>query len=279
MSKQILRAAVIQMTAGPDIADNAQLVEGWIRQAAAGGAQLIVTPENTCHMLARMAEKLETVPDAAHHPMLQMAARVSHELKVHILLGSVSVRGTSDKLSNRSYLYRAGHVDPVMYDKLHLFDADLAAGQSYRESEVFCHGARAVVANIDQIKLGLSICYDVRFPSLYRALAKAGAQVISVPAAFAVPTGEAHWHVLLRARAIENGVYILAPAQVGEHAGGRRTYGHSMIIDPWGRVITEMHEPRAGILYADLDMGVVTRCRESVASLKHDQPIVVEQYD
>lgn len=273
---EALRTAVLQMTVGPDIGENVRMTEQMIRQAAAGGARLIATPENTCHIRAAMTEKLQTVPAADQHPMLAMAARLADELNVHILLGSVSVRGAGDKLLNRSFLYRAGQdapVTPVTYDKIHLFDANLGPGQVYQESAVFAAGNRAVVADVDGFKLGLTICYDLRFPGFYRDLAAAGADVIAVPAAFTVPSGSAHWHVLLRARAIENGVYILAPAQVGTHAGGRQTYGHSMIIDPWGRVLAEMTEPRPGVLYATLERAMIAGVRAQLMSLAHAQTI------
>lgn len=273
---EMLRVGIIQMTSGPEIGSNVVMVEKLIRQAAAGGARLIVTPENTCHIRGRMADKFDTVPNEEDHPILTLAEQLSRVLNVYILIGSVSVRGAGGKLWNRSYLYRAGHNAPVTYDKIHLFDADLSCGQSYRESDVFQGGDQVVLVDVDGFKLGMTICYDIRFPALYRALAKAGADVIAVPAAFAVPTGEAHWHTLLRARAIENGVYVLAPAQVGEHTPGRRTYGHSMIVDPWGMVIAEMNEPRAGVLYADLDLSVVRRTRSSLQSLRHDRDFTVQ---
>lgn len=275
-----MRVAAIQMTSGPDIHENLNALEKVICEAVQGGAQLIVTPENTCHIRGRMVEKLETAPEAQTHPIIDRVRILSEEYKVSILLGSLSIPDGRDKLFNRSYLFRAGQSDPVTYDKIHLFDADLGEGQVYRESDVFRGGDRAVLAKIGDMNIGLTICYDLRFPYLYRRLARAGAHIMTVPSAFTVPTGMAHWHTLLRARAIENGCYILAPAQVGVHAGTRETYGHSLIVGPWGDILAEADGKNAQIIYADIDIQHVTEARKRIPPLLNEkQDLEIAYYE
>ena len=274
----VIRTAAIQFTAGPEIEENFSNIIAMIREAAKNGATLIMTPENTCHMRARMQEKLVSAPDETGAAGVSIFAALAKQLDVHILVGSLSIRQASGKLANRSYLFSPHDRAPITYDKIHLFDADFGDGRCYRESDVFQNGERAVVADVDGFKLGMSVCYDVRFPMLYRALAKGGAGIIAVPAAFVVETGAAHWHALLRARAIENGVYIVAPAQGGTHAGGRQTYGHSLIVDPWGEIIAEKTDDAPGIVYADITAAAIARARSSVLSLQHDRPFTVQYY-
>ncbi len=273
-----MRIAAIQMTSGPDIRQNALILEHFIREAALQGAELIATPENTCHIQSRMMDKLETAPTVQTHPMIDIAQTLSEEYHVNILLGSLSISEGQKKLFNRSFLFRYGFDAPVTYDKIHLFDANLGNGQSYRESDVFQSGDKVVLARIGDMNLGLTICYDLRFPLLYRRLAQAGAQVIVVPSAFTVPTGEAHWHTLLRARAIENGCYIFAPAQVGVHVLGRETYGHSLVVDPWGKIIAEADGAHSQIIYADIDLSAVGAARERIPSLLNEQHFLDQHF-
>ena len=209
-----------------------------IRQAAADGATFVLLPENVT-LLASGGAVRETAPDAGHHPAREAFAAVARESGVWLLAGSLAERADGDRLANRSLLFDAAGTTVAEFDKIHMFDVTLDGGESYRESESYRPGDRAVVAETPWGTLGMTVCYDLRFPHLYRGLAQAGAVMLSVPSAFTVPTGRDHWHVLLRARAIETGCFVFAPAQCGTHYGKRRTYGHSMIIDPWGEILAE----------------------------------------
>lgn len=249
-------------------------VEPMIREAAAGGAKLILTPEGTNFLIQdreRRAAALETQDrDEAVGQLLALA----RELGVWLLIGSAIVRSGhagDDRAANRSLLIDDRGEVVATYDKLHVFDVDLPTGERWRESASVRPGDDAVVADTPWGRLGLSICYDIRFPQLYRALARAGAVMIAVPAAFTVPTGEAHWEILLRARAIETGSYVLAPAQAGEHEDGRRTWGRSMVVAPWGEVIAKLGSDEPGVLFATLDLDAVTRARAAVPQLSHDR--------
>ncbi len=265
-----LKVACVQMNAGPDIADNLKAAEGFIREAAGGGAQLIATPENTCHMRGVPGAKLESAPYEQDHPGIPLFGDLAKELGVWLLIGSMSVKLSDTQLANRSYLFSDSGDIAATYDKIHMFDVDLEDDRSYRESKACRPGDRAVVTKTPWGGLGMSICYDVRFPHLYRDLAKNGADILAVPAAFTVPTGQAHWEVLLRARAIETGVFVLAPGQTGEHEGGRKTWGHSMIINPWGEVLADAGS-KPGIITADLNMDEIAEARKSIPALQHDR--------
>ena len=266
----ILKTACIQVSAGPDIAGNISVLDKMIREAAGNGARLVATPENSCHVLGKSEKKLETASAQDDHPLVAHMAALAKELDIWILIGSVSILLPHKKLANRQIVFTPEGKIAATYDKIHLFDVDLPNGDKYRESDFFEGGDKAVTTDIDGITCGLSICYDVRFAYLYRELAKRGAKILTIPAAFTVPTGEAHWETLLRGRAIETGSYVIAPAQTGEHDGGRKTWGHSMIIDPWGRVLADAGE-ETGIIYADLDMAEVDKARASIPALRHDR--------
>jgi len=266
---QILKTACIQLSSRFDYAENLKTVEAMIREAAARGAKLIATPENTDRLGGDPETRLKTAYARKDHPLIALASRLAKELNVWILIGSMSNR-LDAKLANREFLFSPNGEAVATYDKIHMFDVDLPNGDKYRESDLFTGGDQLVLADMDGIKLGLTICYDLRFSYLYRALAQKGAQIISIPAAFTVPTGEAHWEVLLRARAIETGSFIIAPAQTGTHDGGRQTWGHSMIIDPWGKILAE-NKTDIGIIYADLDMADVDKARNAIPALKHDR--------
>lgn len=265
-----VKAACIQFTSGSDIGDNLARLAEMVREAAGQGARLIATPENSDMMRFPASESLTAACTEQDHPALPLFSGLARELDVWILLGSIKIRVAPDRLANRSYLFDDKGEVAAFYDKIHLFDVDLPTGESHRESATIRPGERAVTAPTPYGVLGLSVCYDVRFPQLYRALAKAGAQILTVPAAFTVPTGQAHWEVLLRARAVETGSFVLAPAQTGEHQGGRKTWGHSMIIGPWGEILA-VAGTRPGIVMADLDMGEVARTRAAIPALTHDR--------
>jgi predicted amidohydrolase len=267
----ILRVACIQLNARPDLTANLDAAEYWIRRAQAEGAQLIATPENTSGMYASRAALIAAALPEEGHPGIARFAALARDTGAWLLAGSLAIALDSGKLANRSFLFDPAGRIAARYDKIHMFDADPADGQAYRESATFEPGDRAVVADAVFGRIGLSICYDVRFAALYAALALAGAELITVPAAFTVPTGKAHWHVLLRARAIETGAFVLAPAQTGEHAGGRRTHGHSLIVSPWGEILADGGEAE-GIVVADCDMDRVAEARRMIRALRHRRP-------
>lgn len=247
-----------------------------IRQAAASGAQLVLTPEAT-NRVERRSEGRATLLPEDDDPAVQGLSALARELGVWLQVGSVMVRaedGDADRAANRALLIDPEGRITARYDKLHVFDVDLDTGESWRESKVVRPGERAVVADTPWGGLGLSICYDVRFPQLYRDLARARPDVrmIAVPAAFTVPTGEAHWETLLRARAIETGAFVLAAAQGGNHEDGRATWGRSTVVDPWGKVIAALDHDQPGVLHARLDLDAVDRARRAIPSLTHDRP-------
>lgn len=264
------KAACIQLNAGPEIAANLKDAASLVREAASQGAQFIATPENTCHIRMPATEKLKSSPVAEKHPALPLFSGLAKETGAWLLLGSISVKISDDKIANRSYLFNDKGAIAATYDKIHLFDVDLDGGETYRESATVKPGGKAITADTPFGRIGMTICYDVRFAHLYRTLAQAGASILTIPAAFTVPTGKAHWETLLRARAIENGAFVIAPAQCGVHEGGRGTYGHSLIIGPWGDVLAQGGEA-PGIIMADLDPGAVGKARGAVPSLRHDR--------
>lgn len=259
------------MTSGPDLEDNLDQAAKLIREAAKQGATFIATPENTCRMRAKVEDKFASAWDEKQHPGLDFFVKLAKELTVTLLLGSLSsVKLGDGRLANRSFLILPDGEIAARYDKIHMFDVSLENGEVYKESATHAPGRDAVIADLPFAKLGLTICYDVRFAALYRALAQFGAEIIAVPAAFTVPTGKAHWETLLRARAIETGAYIIAPAQCGMHEGGRGTWGHSMIISPWGEILAEAGDTPC-VITADFDAARVKEARSAVPSLTHDR--------
>jgi deaminated glutathione amidase len=266
-----LRAACIQMTSGPDIAQNLKTVEMYIRQAAQQGAGLIATPENTDQIRHPAVEKLKTAPPQESHPGIPLFSGLAKELNVWLLAGSFAIK-TGSKLSNRSILFSPDGKIAAQYDKIHLFDIDLPGGEKYRESDVIQSGDKTAIAKTPFGGVGLTVCYDVRFAYLFRKLAQQGANIITVPSAFTVPTGRAHWEILLRARAIETGSFIIAPGQTGEHENGRKTWGHSMIVGPWGEILAEAGKD-PGIIMADINLKDVQKVRGLIPALKHDRNI------
>jgi len=267
-----LRLALVQLTSGIDAAANAASVAEALRRAAGEGAQIAFTPEMTGLLDRDRVRLMAGAVGEAEEPTLAAARAVAAETGMWVQLGSLAIRPSADaeRLVNRAFVIDGAGAIVARYDKIHLFDVDLGERERYRESATFAPGDRAVVAPTPWGQLALSICYDVRFPELYRALAQAAPTMIAVPAAFTRPTGEAHWHTLLRARAIEAGAYVIAAAQSGEHEDGRETYGHSLVIDPWGRVVVDMGEG-AGVRVVEIDLGEVEATRARLPTLAHQR--------
>lgn len=268
-----LRVALVQMRSGVDAAANRAAATPFVREAAAAGARLVCTPENTTRMDRDRARLRRSVGPEAGDPELKAWAALARENGVFLLLGSTPIAADEAHVFNRSLLIDPNGRTVARYDKINLFDVTLGAGENYRESDTVAAGGEAVVVEGPMgAKIGLTICYDVRFAELYRALAGAGAEIITVPAAFTRPTGEAHWEILLRARAIETGAYVLAPAQGGKHEDGRGTWGHSMIVDPWGVVVAALEDDEPGLLVADLDLDRVTEARAKIPAWQGGRP-------
>jgi deaminated glutathione amidase len=272
-------AACIQFTAGPDPEPNLGVVADLVRRAREeAGAEFVMTPEASNFIESGRRRRDKARPETAD-PFLAGMRELAAELGIWLLLGSLVIDPAGEpgaeagegRLANRSFLLDRTGAIVARYDKIHMFDIDLPGGESYRESNAYRPGRETVVAATPWGRLGLTVCYDVRFPYLYRALAHAGADFLSVPSVFTVPTGRAHWHVLLRARAIENGCYVFAPAQWGEHPAGRRSYGHSLIVDPWGEILADGGE-EIGFVTARIDPAKIAEARRSVPSLQHDRP-------
>ncbi len=265
------RIALIQ-TRTPDTQAGALAeLEPLVRQAAAGGARLIATPEGS-NLLQRDREALQGVLAAPEDDAVVQGLRaLARELGVEILIGSALVRRPDGLAANRAVFLRTDGEIAATYDKIHMFDVDLPTGESARESQVYTPGEAAVVVDAEVGRLGLTICYDVRFPGLFRALARAGAEIIAVPAAFTRPTGEAHWEILLRARAIECGCYVIAPAQGGRHADGRGTWGRSLVVGPWGEVVARLDHDDPGVLFADIDPAAAGKARAAIPALKNER--------
>jgi predicted amidohydrolase len=262
------RAALIQMRSARSPQANIDAAAKLIGEAKSAGADYVLTPEMTNIMEARREALFSSVVAEDDDTSLATFRELARKLGIYVNVGSLAVRVSHDKAANRSFLIdRRGDI-AARYDKIHMFDVDLANGESYRESRTYRPGELAVVADLPWGRLGLTVCYDLRFPALYRALAEAGATYLTVPSAFTKQTGEAHWHVLLRSRAIENGCFVFAAAQGGKHENGRETFGHSLVIDPWGRVLAEGGtEP--GVVLAGIDPAEVASARARMPSLQH----------
>lgn len=263
-------AACVQTNSGREIGPNIEAVRPLIREACRLGAELILLPENVAMIEPVQAKQREKALPEDQHPALAAIANEAAKQGAWILIGSLAIRRDDGLVANRSLLIDGSGRIAARYDKIHLFDVDLGPKESYRESAVIAPGDRVVVAATPWGRLGMSVCYDLRFPQLYRALAKAGADFLAIPAAFTRTTGAAHWHVLVRARAIETGCYVLAPAQTGAHAEGRLTFGHSLIVDPWGAVLADAGED-VGIIVSELDPARVAEARRRVPALSHDR--------
>ena len=268
MNGGTFKAAMIQMRSGLQPGANVDAAVRYIGDAKSTGAEYVITPEMT-NILAANREQLFTVAvEEEADASLATLREVARKLGIYVHIGSLAIRISPDRAANRSFL-----IDPkgnilARYDKIHMFDVDLAGGESYRESRNYRPGELAVLADLPWGRLGLTVCYDLRFPALYRALAEAGATMLAIPSAFTKQTGEAHWHVLIRSRAIENGCFVFAAAQGGRHENGRDTFGHSLIVDPWGRTIAEGGtEP--GVIVAEINPAAVVNARARIPSLQH----------
>ena len=273
VASSVLRVGLVQMCSGVEPEANIAWASRQIRRAAADGAGLVATPEMTNIIEPRRAVLWQKVEEEASDPSVAALAALARELGIWLAAGSLALRA-GNRLVNRSLLYAPDGRVAARYDKIHLFDVMLPNGETYRESSSYDGGDAIVTADLGPIRLGLSVCYDLRFPQLYLALAGAGATVLNVPSAFTAITGEAHWHVLLRARAIETGSFVLAAAQGGRHESGRETYGHSLVVDPWGRVVAEA-EAQQGVILADLDAEQAEAARRRIPTLRHQRPITV----
>ncbi|UPT61078.1 MAG: carbon-nitrogen hydrolase family protein [Hyphomonadaceae bacterium JAD_PAG50586_4] len=260
-----LRTAVVQLRSGVEPAANRAAAMPLLRQAASAGARLIATPENTTRMDRNRERMFAAVGPEKGDPELLAWGRAAQELGVWLLMGSGPIATGDGKVFNRSFFFDPDGRIVARYDKINLFDVTLGGTENYRESDTVQGGGQAVVVDGPMgAKLGLTICYDVRFAPLYASLARAGAEIIAVPAAFTVPTGQAHWEILLRARAIETGSFVIAPAQGGQHEDGRATWGRSMIIDPWGKVLAQLEDDEPGFIVADLNLDEVAAARAKI---------------
>lgn len=260
-----LRVAAVQLRSGIEPAANRAHALPFLREAAMAGARFIATPENSLRLDRDRQRMLAAVGPEAGDSELKAWGRIAQELGVWLLMGSGAIANGEGKVFNRSFFFNPDGKIVARYDKINLFDVTLGGSETYRESETVEGGANAVLVEGPQnAKIGLTICYDVRFAPLYAGLARAGAEIITVPAAFTVPTGQAHWEILLRARAIETGAFVIAPAQGGKHEDGRSTWGHSMIIDPWGKVLASLDHDEPGVIVADLDLDQVAAARAKI---------------
>lgn len=260
--------ALIQMRSGTDPERNIEDAERMVREAASGGAKLVLTPEVTNLVQKDATALFATLRTPEADPGAKRLSALAGELKIDILAGSMAFSGKDGRAVNRAMLFGPDGALKVHYDKIHMFDVAIGGGEVWSESTNYAPGSRAVIADAAGIKLGLTICYDVRFAYLYRALAIGGAEAITVPAAFTRPTGKAHWEILLRARAIETGSFILAPAQGGVHEDGRKTWGRSMVVGPWGDVVGVLDHDEPGILHAEIDVEEVRSARQRIPVLK-----------
>ncbi len=262
--------ACVQTNSGREIEANVEASAALVRDAALDGASLVCLPENVTCIEPDQERMIAAAYPEDKHPALPAYRDLANDLGIWLLVGSLTCRAEGRRVANRSFLIDSAGNIAARYDKLHMFDVDLRGGESYRESNAVRPGDRAVLAPTPWGLLGMSVCYDLRFPYLYRALAKAGAIFLAIPAAFTRTTGRAHWHTLNRARAIETGCFVFAPAQTGIHAEGRKTYGHSLIVDPWGEVLADGGE-EVGVIAARVDPSRVEQCRRMVPSLHHDR--------
>ncbi|NRB40225.1 MAG: carbon-nitrogen hydrolase family protein [Pseudomonadales bacterium] len=273
-----MHIAAIQMCSTQNAIDNIEQASALIQQAADAGAQFVVTPEMTSFLVSSKADLLLRAKPEHKDKALKAFQTLAEALSIYLQIGSMAILGPEGKCFNRSFVIAPDGRIIARYDKIHLFDVDLANGETVRESHSYSAGDKAVISKVAEAHLGLSICYDLRFANLYHSLAQAGAQIITIPAAFTAVTGQAHWHVLTRARAIETGCFIIAPAQVGLHEDGRSTYGHSLIINPWGEVIAESDTEAPGFIHVAIDLADVNIARKRIANLSHQKPFQLTRF-
>jgi deaminated glutathione amidase len=270
------KAACIQFSARPEIGTNLKTSLRLTREAAAAGAELVTLPEYFSGVRTEGHRVVPTSFREGEHPAIPAFAAAAKDLSLWVLLGSLGIVRADGRIDNRSYLVDPAGRIAARYDKIHLFDVDLEAGKEYRESATIAPGSAAVVADTPWGGLGLSICYDLRFPQLYRRLAHEGATMLAVPAGFTKLTGKAHWHVLCRARAIENGAYVIAPCQNGTLEGGAECFGHSLIVDPWGEILADGGEEE-GVVIAEIDPAKVAEARRRIPALTHDRDFSISK--
>jgi deaminated glutathione amidase len=274
-SNRRFRAALVQLRSSRSADANLDAAERLIRRAASGGAIYVQTPENTALMELKPELTVAAAETEEASTALARFRALARELGIHLHIGSLAIKLDANAVANRSYVLDPEGAITARYDKLHLFDVDLAGGESHRESATCRPGGKAVVVDLPFGRLGMSICYDLRFPQLYRALALEGAELIAIPAAFTRQTGQAHWHVLTRARAIETGAFVLAATQGGLHENGRATFGHSLIVSPWGEVLAEAGE-EPGVVFAEIDLAASAEARSRIPVLKHGRDFEIE---
>lgn len=268
-----LSVGLIQMRSGTNPARNIADASDFIREAAGQGATFVCTPETT-HLVQKDSDALfDVIRTPDDDPAIPAFAALAKELGIWLLIGSLALKIGDRRAVNRSFLFAPDGRTAATYDKIHMFDVGLGAGETYSESTHYRPGSKAVLSEAGPARLGLTICYDLRFAYLYRRLAQAGATMIAAPSAFTVPTGKAHWETLIRARAIETGSWLIAPAQGGPHEDGRKTWGHSLVVDPWGGIAATLDHDEPGVLMAEIDLAKSAKARERIPSLSHDREI------
>jgi deaminated glutathione amidase len=272
--KGVFRVGLVQMCSGRDVERNVADASALIAEAARQGAQYVQTPEVTTLIEMERERLFAAVRPEEGNPAVARFGALARELNIWLHIGSMAILLGNGKVANRSFLFTPDGALEARFDKIHMFDVELPGGERYRESRNYQSGNNAVLANLPWGTLGLTVCYDLRFPHLYRALAQGGADFLAIPSAFTRKTGEAHWEVLLRARAIENGCFVLAAAQAGKHESGRETYGHSMIVSPWGEIVAEA-DVHPTVIVADIESSEVQEARMRIPSLQHDRPFQV----
>lgn len=279
LGKSTFRAAAVQMQSGVDVDRNIAALRRLVREAAIAGATYIQTPEMTGLLQKDRAQLMLSLREEKDDPVVKAAGELASEHKIYLHIGSTAIQRNDGKIANRGYLFGPDGQKITSYDKIHMFDVDLENGESYRESSAYEGGSTAKVAHLPFASLGFAICYDLRFPHLFREEALNGANVLTIPASFTKPTGEAHWEVLMRARAIENGAFVIAAAQAGKHEDGRESFGHSIIVDPWGRVLAMAGGSGEEIIFADIDVALSAGTRRMVPNLKNTRKFDLEVLD
>jgi predicted amidohydrolase len=274
----IVKVAAVQMRSGTSPERNAADFEKLVREAASKGAQYVQTPEMTGALVRGKDELKVILKPEAEDLIARKGAELAKELGIYLHVGSTAIARDDGKVANRGFIFAPSGEKIASYDKIHMFDVDLDNGESWRESATYEPGTCASVVDLPFARLGMAVCYDIRFPQLFRAQAMDGAQILTAPAAFTRQTGEAHWHVLQRARAIENGAWVITAAQGGKHEDGRETYGHSLIIDPWGRVVAEAEHDEPGVVVAEIDPAASAEARKKIPNLKNARPFEVANF-
>jgi len=272
-------AACVQLRSGKTLKENTDAAEVLIRAAARDGAQYVQTPEMSNVLVKSREELLARISRADGDPFLSMALSLASELGIWLHLGSLAVLADGGKVANRAFVIAPDGSIQATYDKIHMFDVDLPNGENWRESATYEPGTRSVLVDLPFARIGLAVCYDIRFPAIFRTQSRQGAEVLTGPAAFTRQTGEAHWHVLQRARAIENGAYVISAAQGGAHEDGRETYGHSLVVNPWGKVVAELDGDEPGYMLADIEPEQVAKARERIPAIVNEREFVCQSAD